>query len=844
MSDFDNLNSLDDFYRTRCERYHDRILFNNIITYGEAYDYARARAAFLQKQGFRKGDIIGLLAFNGPEWCVTYMAITMLGAIALPLDNNLPPVRHSSMMKEAGCRAIFVSDEYAASLKRVRKFSVDLESSMDFKKKFRAPTVNPDECASMVFTSGTTGASKIVMLSHRNVYSIAIGCSHFMDFAPGDVNLCLLPLFHVYALCANFTGPFAYGGSLVFLQSLKGPDIMKALAENPITVFPAAPQLWELFMDGIINRVKAQSKLKYRIFMFFVKAAPVLKLIGLGFLLKRIFSPVHDIFGPSHRAFISGGAAMKSKYIRYYRNMGFTLIEGYGLTETTGPITLDDYKKVNPGSVGKVTKGNELKIRNINSDGVGEIWLRGDGVMLGYYKNEKANKEAFDEDGFFNTGDLGRLGPGRKLYITGRSRNVIVLSSGKNVYPEELESYYRQSDEISSIAVFGRKVDGSETVYAVIVPASHGGDAYRKVRDEIRRLSAGLPVYKTIHRFALSPDPLPVNTTRKIIYREVAANLEKGLYQENEEDSAVLKTELVAQDPGDEAVISFLKKKFRQRKLLANQMLRDFNVDSLGLVELATGLEHHLGVSIDMKELQKKETLDELLQYMRALERTQGSGIDAMIFEGEIVKKPVKIVNPLHYIVLTFMKILSRIFWGVKVHDRKRLTVNNKIIIANHQSYLDIIWIACAVPASRRSQIYVTGKRKMFFLQILFPMIPVIWIGDDNALEVLKASADLLRQGKSLVIFPEGTRTPDGEMRPFKTGAAYLARGLGKSVIPITVNGAFDIWPRDRKLPAFFSGKKGSLTVGNIIHPVDYDSVEELNMAMEQAVRENLHKGE
>jgi hypothetical protein len=155
-----------------------------------------------------------------------------------------------------------------------------------------------------------------------------------------------------------------------------------------------------------------------------------------------------------------------------------------------------------------------------------------------------------------------------------------------------------------------------------------------------------------------------------------------------------------------------------------------------------------------MKELQKKETLDELLQYMRVLERKQGSGIDAMIFEGGIREKPKRIINPLHYVVLAALKILSRIFWGVRVHNRKRLSVNNKIIIANHQSYLDMIWIACAVPASRRSQLYVTGKRKMFFLQILFPMIPVIWIDDDNALEVLKARADLLRMGKCLVIFP------------------------------------------------------------------------------------------
>ena len=840
MSDFDNLNSLYDFYSTRCERYAGEMLFDNIITYGQAFEYASARAAFLQKSGYKKGDVVGLLAVNGPEWCITYMAITMTGAVVLPLDNNLPPEKYPSMLKETGCGAVFVSDEYAGSVRRVKKYSVDLKKSVEYKKKFRPVRMKPDDLAALVFTSGTTGTSKIVMLSQENIYYIAVGCSNFMNFAPGDVNLCLLPLFHVYALCANFTGPFSYGGALVFIQSLKGPDIMKALAENPITVFPAAPQLWELFMEAILNRVKGQSMTKYRVFMFFLNSAPFLRLIGLDFLLKKVFAPVHEIFGASHRAFISGGAAMKGRYLKYYSNLGFTLIEGYGLTETTGPITLDDYKNPAMGSVGAATTGNEIRIKNINSDGIGDVCLRGSGVMPGYYKNEAANRAVFDEEGFFHTGDLGRLNRKGKLFITGRSKNVIVLPSGKNVYPEELESHYRQSPEIAEIAVFERKIDGKETVYSVIVPRSKAKNSYEKIGAEIKRLNAGLPGYKTISGFAISYDPLPVNTTKKILYREVADNLEKGLYQEHNEDFAVLQSELLPQDPGDEVIISALCGRFRQDRIFSNQTLRDFNVDSLGLVDLAMYLEEKLGVSIDMKDLQKKETFEDLLVYLRTLEKNRGQSLDKMIFEGEITRKARKFINPIHYLVLGILQLLSKAFWGVTVKNRDRMNFDNNIIIANHESYLDMIWLAWAFPYAKRSNIYITGKKKMSFLGMIFPMLPVIWIEEDNAIDVLKASADLLRQGKSLMIFPEGTRSVDGKMQPFKIGAAYLAKGLNRKVVPVTVNGAFENWPRSSSLPVFRSGIKGSITVGEEIDPSAYKTVEKLNRALEKAVAKNL----
>jgi len=840
MNDFNNLENLYDFYKTRCDRYADCMLFDNKITYGDAYEYAEAKAAYLQKQGYKKGDVIGLLAANSAEWCITYMAITMMGAIILPLDPNLPAKSYPAMLKEVKCRALFISDEYKKTVKRVKIYDVDLESCVEYKKNFKPVEMAEGDVAAYVFTSGTTGKSKIVMISQKNVYSIGIATSTFMNFEPGDINLCILPLFHVYALCANFTGPFSNGGAFVFQPSLKGPDIMQSLAENPITVFPAAPQLWELFMDAILNKVRAESMSRYRIFMFFLNNAPIFNALGLNFLLKKIFKPVHDIFGHSHRAFISGGAALKSRYIRYYKNMGFTLVEGYGLTETTGPITLDDYKNNVAGSVGKASTGNKIKIKNINSDGIGEVWLGGDGVMLGYYNNDEANAEAFDDERFFNSGDLGRLDKKGNLFLTGRSKNVIVLSSGKNVYPEELESYYKQSDEIADIAVFGMTIDGKETVYSVIVPFSKGADSYQVIKDEITRLNRGLPDYKIITNFAVSFDPLPTNTTRKVLYSEVSSSLSKGLYQENEADSAVLQNKLSPQSPGEEMIINLLKKRLNKDLLYANQTLRDFDIDSLGLVDFVVYLEENLRVSIDPKELKKRETLEEIVQYLLTLEEQEGQSIDRMIFEGKIEKKAYSFFNPAHHVVLFLFKLISRLFWRVKIVNKERMIFDNNIIVSNHQSYLEMFWLGWAFPAGERKNIYVTGKKKMAFVRYIFPILPVIWIEEDNALDVLKKSADILRQGKSLLIYPEGTRTDDGKMHEFKTGAGYLAKSLNVKIVPVTANGAYDIWPKGQKSPSFFTRKRGSLTIGETIDPADFDSVESLTREMEKSVRRYL----
>ncbi|MRR17283.1 MAG: hypothetical protein EG826_12585 [Deltaproteobacteria bacterium] len=818
-------------YETLALRHADRILFvNEQITFRETWEKAKAWASLLQDRGFTKGDVIVLLAANSPEWCCTFMAITAIGAVALPLDTNLPAGQYRDMAAAAGARAAFVSGHFRDVFQAIPVLDIEGVPPAAPDRLLKPETAHLDDIAALLFTSGTTGRPKIVSLSHRNILSVALTCTQLEEYTPDDVTLAMLPLYHVYAFESTFMAPLVTGSSIVFQNSLKGPDIIKALADHPITIFPAAPQMWELFFDALITKLRAQSKVKYRLFMFFLAAAPAFRALGLGFVLQKIFHPVHDVFGHRMRFFISGGAPLKKEYFNFYRTMGFYIMEGYGLTETTGPIAIPYFKDAVAGAVGPPIAGNHVKIKNVNADGIGEIWLAGDAVMPGYYLNDEANRQAFDDEHFFNTQDLGFVDGRGHIHITGREKNVIVLDSGKNVYPEELELYFRKSPQISEIAVFGRKIEGRESVYAVIVPATKGAASYERIREEVAALNKDLPAYKAVRRFAISADPLPRNSTRKILLDEVMSLLDQGLYQTDAAGAAVPRNILTATSVREEEIIAVLAAKFRAKALYANETLADHRVDSLGMIELVVHLEESLNLSVDMDQIHSLMTLEEFVRYLASRPERSGATLDDLILHSPVTTKTTAFFNPINELVLLLIRLVSVIFWRFTIVHPERLRLDNVILVANHQSLLDTPVMMNAIPFARRRGAFLIGKKEVAILGYLFAGAPVLFVDrTGNVVPALKAAADVLKSGKSLIIFPEGTRTRDGAMGKFKSGAAYLAKNLNKKIIPVTIRGAFDIMPAGRFLPRFWGGKRLEVVVGRSVDPKDFPSIDALS---------------
>ncbi|MDD5456707.1 MAG: AMP-binding protein [Candidatus Margulisbacteria bacterium] len=825
-----------------CNKYTDKFLFDDKITFKQTLEYVRSRAAYLQKSGIKKGDIVGLLGVNSPQWCITHMAICSTGAIVLPLDNNLSAAVHLEMLKKVNARHLFLSDEYKNRKDNsLTIHNISLNEAFCDSKYFKVPELAENDIASLLFTSGTTDHPKIVQLTHANIVKTGISAINFMEVTQADTMLAILPLYHVYALEANIYAPFAGGCGIVFQPSMKGPDLIKSLQEHQITIFAGVPQLWELLFEGIKNKVKSSSFLKFKIFMLMAEHGEFFKKIGLGFLPGIIFKPVQKTMGGNIRFLLSGAASLKPQYYKYYSNMGFKIVEGYGLTETTGPICATRLTESRPGIVGKTIPGNEIEIRNKNSIGIGEIWMRGEAVMPGYYKNEKANKEVFDKAGWFNSGDIGFIDDKGDLHITGRMKNVIVLDSGKNVYPEELEAFYQESEKIREIAIFGRNIDDKETVYAVIVPVNPMRDTYQEIKEEIMNMNKNLPSYKTISHFALSIEPLPRTSTKKIIIRDVVGRLDQGLFQTHADNLTQLTLEFESQSPLEDLICDKLKNKLKAEKIYSYESLEDYNIDSLGRIALMSELENELNIQINVADFLRLQNIQELIRYLAGCNKKSGESVLLDLLDGKIRTKIVKLYNPVVSWLIALIYKSSPLLWKLNIVEGKNLKVDNCILVCNHQSNLDTIWVLGMMPYKIRKNVYIIGKKEVAFLRFIFPGLRTIYVErKGNVYPALKAGADLLRQGKSLLIFPEGTRTKDGTMGNFKTGAAFLAKKLNKNIIPITIKDSYKIFPRGSFLPRLFTKNKVEIFVHKTIDSNSYQNIEELNEKIKNVIRSKL----
>lgn len=833
------MKNLYEFYHDRClVKFPDRDLFlKEKLGYRQTFELAKQRAAFLKATGYQKGDVLAILGENSADWVITFMAINFVGGYALLLDPHLDEVSYQKMLTEVEAKAVFISDKYDKfDLGEIKRYSLNLKENLSAADNFEPASISPDDIAALFFTSGTTGESKIVPLTHANFIDTAEGTiAHFeKDLNIGDkVFYALLPIYHVFGLMASVVAPISAGARIVFQNSFKGPDILADLKEYKINVFPAVPRVFETFHDKLLSKIRAESKLKYRMFTFMIEHAPSLKHLGLGFLLKKIFSPVQEAFGGHIDFFISGGARLSKRVNVAYENMGFKMIQGFGLTETLGPITVNKLNDRKVICAGCPTKGNEAKIKNINpDDGIGEICLRGLSVFAGYYKNEAANKEAFDEDGWFLTGDLGFIDKEGYIHIRGRKKNVIVLDSGKNVYPEDLESHYQKAIEINELTVFGRNENGKEHIYAVIVPEQKTKDSYKNTKKVLKRMGHGLPSYKKIINFAISYDVLPKTSTQKVKKHEVIKLLSEGVYQMSENDPRFNAIELVAKIPEQEELLATLFERLKIDVIYTNQRLEDYEIDSLDYIELISYLENKYKVKIDVGAFVDSDNMEWLFNYLTNLITSKETVSANEYLINSIIKTRIKhFYNPIIEFSLFLIKWISKIFWQLKVVNPENFKIDNTIIVANHQSYLDVLWIYAFLPYHIRKNLYIATKKELSFLRYFLPGIHFIFVDREGSkfIPILKAEADILRQGKSLIVFPEGTRTANGKIGDFRSGAAFLAASLNKKLLPITISGAYEIYPRHKLLPKLFTRQKGELYVHQSVDPEKYQNYDLLN---------------
>ena len=526
------------------------------ISYLEFYGSLQKISSFLFDSGIKHGGRIALLSENRPEWPMVYFGVTSIGAIIVPLDPKLESEELFSLLSDSGSEIAFCSGEQAQKIEKLRsrlpllKKAVNLDADIDKilalpldPARLRSPqacplplaAVAPDDIAAIIYTSGTTGNPKGVMLSHKNIMSNVIGIDPlFHMIGPGDNFLSILPNYHTFETTAGMFCPIFKGASITYAESLKSYHLLNNMQETKVTIICGVPLLYKLFLDGIKRQVEEKgiaARVIFRVFLCISMYFKVFLHVNIG---RHLFGFIHKKFGRHIKFFVSGGAPLDPKIIKEFDLMGFTILQGYGLTETS-PIlaacTLDNNVF---GSVGRPLPGVDIKIHAPNREAVGEIMAKGPNIMKGYYNDPGATSEAI-MDGWFRTGDLGRLDAKGNLYITGRSKDLIVLGSGKNVYPDEVEFVISKSPFIKEICVFGSKImsgirQGMEEVHAAIVPDMdkmadwvtkrglelNDSTVRTVIGEEVENWGKLLTPHKRIARYYIAEGELPKTATKKI----------------------------------------------------------------------------------------------------------------------------------------------------------------------------------------------------------------------------------------------------------------------------------------------------------------------------------------
>lgn len=542
--------TIPELFSINVDRFPDRPCFTvfapekKTLTYKQAYDHICKVADYLRSIGIGKDSKVAVTGKNSPEWVIAYLAVLQAGAIVVPIDYQLTVAEAVNLIHASDTKALFVDEEKYQDLKvscpQLLKVMALYEGGPDYIYTLDAGTAalpplipaQEADLAAILFTSGTTGNPKGVMLTHKNFVSDCFLTQGNMTIYPTDVFYALLPIHHSYTMLAVFIEAISVGAEIVFGKRLVVKQIMQELKEGKVTMFLAVPILFNKFLDGILKGIKEKGPVVNGLmtglmgFSGFVKKA-----FGLN-PGRALFKSVREQANLSTiRICISGGGPLAPEVFRKYNELGIDFVQGYGLTETSPILTLNPTYHYKETSVGKVIPQADLKILDPNEDGIGEIIVKGPMVMVGYYKMEEETKAVFTNDGYFRTGDLGYLDDENYLYLTGRAKNMIVTSGGKNVYPEEIEDKFQLYSEIEQILVRGYYKESStvsEEIEALIYPSQEWLIGLAKDKDEafalaeqhmhkvVEEVNQKLLPYQKITRVIVLKEPLEMTTTQKV----------------------------------------------------------------------------------------------------------------------------------------------------------------------------------------------------------------------------------------------------------------------------------------------------------------------------------------
>ncbi|HCT29501.1 MAG TPA: long-chain fatty acid--CoA ligase [Bacteroidales bacterium] len=784
------------------------ILKDNKVTYQELFKSINQYSQLFKEKNFKK---VAIYSENRLEWIYAFYAGWQNGCVVVPVDFGASPDDVSFILNDCKPELIFTSQTQKAELERIIK-NLDYLPEIICFGEFEVPqpinihnSIEPkniENTAVIIYTSGTTGSPKGVMLSYRNLIANVNGVSkEVVIFTSERQVLMLLPMHHIFPLAGSLMAPLMVGGTIVMSPSMQSSDLIETLKNNRVAILIGVPRFYELLYKGLKSKIDASFIAR----MLF----KIVKMSGSKSLGRKIFAKVHNGFGGNLEFLVSGGAALSKDVGGFFKTLGFEVLEGFGMTEAAPMITFTRPGKVLIGSPGHPLPGLEIKIQE------GEILAKGPNIMQGYYNRPEETADVL-RDGWLYTGDLGRINKKGYLFITGRKKEIIVLSNGKNINPIELETKLEKSFScVKEAGVYAQ----NDTLHALIYPDFNVLSDIGIKEPELYFRETVLPEfnkeassYKRIMHFTLVKEDLPrtrLGKLQRFKLEEISTKPKKKKGKIEHPDT---------EEYND--VRSFIEKQVDMEISPDDHLEFDIALDSLGRLSLIDYIETRFGLKFDNERLVKFPSIKAMVEHIREHKiwhRNEGTNWTELLKEKVHVKLPK--TWPTQNIIKHFAKGFFRVYFRFKGEGAHNIPDGPCIIAPNHQSFLDGLFVASFIKRQTFKKTYFYAKKKHvkgWFLQFMASRNNVIVMDINNDLkESIQKLAEVLKSGKKVILFPEGTRTKTGEMGEFKKTFAILSRELNVPVVPVAITGAYKAFPTGSKIP-----KIGSHIQVNFLQPI------------------------
>ena len=810
----------DDGFRSRSYSYRD---------VGRA---ARGFAAHLHELGLRKGEKVVIWSENRPEWIVAFWGCLLAGGVVVPIDYRSSPDFLARVARIVAAKLILIGGDVPpldSAGGRPMAIAAPISKLHELEWRDGQPpdvTIVRDDIAEIIFTSGATAEPKGVLITHRNVLANIVPVEREVlkyrkwgkPFFPLRF-LNLLPLSHMFGQAMATFIPPMLPGTVVFMRSYNPAEIVEQIKKRRISVLVSVPKILDVLREHV-QRVDERVR----------DVKPSGKRVAIRWWIYR---RIHTMFGLKFWAFVVGAAPLDGELEAFWKEIGFVVIQGYGLTETAPIVTLNHPFATKSGSVGKAIAGVEMKIAD-----EGEILVRGENVTKGYFNAADETAHAF-EDGWFHTGDVGEIGSDGQLYIRGRKKEMIVTPEGLNVFPEDVERVLTHIPGVKDAAVVGAPIGSEERVHAVLV-MEPGTDIDAVTRDA----NAQLQDHQRIRRALLWPEPeLPrTEGTRKLKRAAIRDWVKSGA------------SVAPAVARGADQLQALLAKYAGRTDIAPDTSIEQLGLSSLDRVELMVALEDAFGSRIDERAFSEVRDLSQLRSLVEQSSTSETAPTEPVIFpawnRGLLARAVRRISLP------TWLLPLARIFAWIHVEGREHLDALDgpAIFASNHQSHMDTPVILAALPPKFRYRL-APAMAKEFFKAHFFPeqygraawftnslnyYLAALFFNafplpqrEAGARQTLRYIGDVLGAGFSVLIFPEGERNETGHIERFRPGVGMIASRLEVPIVPVRIDGV------DRVLhPSWKMARPGPVRVafGAPLHLAGHD-YEALARQVEDAVR-------